>query len=78
MQNKFAYIMGIIAILIAVIARPALSLSPADTLRNENGEIINVPPPGEPGVDFVKQQFTASLKTEFLRNSRFCCVSRKK
>jgi subtilisin family serine protease len=38
-----------------------LAVGPADTLRNKLGDIIQVPPPGEPGTDFAKQQFIASL-----------------
>ncbi len=44
----------------------AFAIGPADTLRNELGEIIEVPPPGKPGVDFVKNEFIASLKPGFL------------
>ena len=53
-------------IFIALAAQQAQSLGPADTLRNEYGVIINVPPPGQEGVDYVKQQFIASLKPSFL------------
>ena len=65
MRSKFfAVVFGLITIALAT--QQAQSIGPADTLRNEYGVIINVPPPGQEGVDYVKQQFIASLKPGFL------------
>lgn len=42
------------------------AIGPSDILRNDLAEIITIPPPGEPGVDFVDDQFIASLKEGYL------------
>ncbi len=43
-----------------------LCIGPADTLRNEIGEIIPIPPPGQAGVDYADLQFIALFKPGFL------------
>ena len=53
-------------LLVSVVVKTVSAICPGQTIRGETGEVIEIPEPGEPGIDYVDSQFIASFLYGYL------------
>ncbi|PJA29569.1 MAG: hypothetical protein CO189_01895 [candidate division Zixibacteria bacterium CG_4_9_14_3_um_filter_46_8] len=64
--KKAILVIGVGVIICLAIFEAAFAIRPREIIRDENGNEIRIPPPGEPGIDFKADQFIARLKNGYL------------
>ncbi len=66
MKSKYFSTMISLLLLLGFASEVGLCIGPADTLRNEIGEIIPIPPAGQAGVDYIDLELMAHFKPGYL------------